>query len=319
MNWFVDNPIANLYGPHFLILYGMVIGLVLTTCWWKLRGLDPTRNLPPLDAASYCDPYEIAYLRGGENELIRVVIFDLIQRGYLQIKDPVKKWWKTGEYSIQKAANPPDPNHLNTLERGTYAAFHSAKSARDIFSSAELSACAKLQAAAYDRTLEQEQLVPTEEYRQAARWWALGGAAVLANLGGYKCIIALSRGKFNVMFLVIMGLGSLGALAFIARQPRQSYRGRQYLERLKQVFGYIKGKAVTAQTGVFDPALLLAVSIFGITTLHGSVYASYESMFKRAAQTNGGCGGGCGGGGCGSGGCGGGGGGCGGGGCGGCG
>lgn len=37
MDWLTDNPIANMYGPHFLLFYGVVILLTLATCWFMLR------------------------------------------------------------------------------------------------------------------------------------------------------------------------------------------------------------------------------------------------------------------------------------------
>ena len=37
MSWLTDNPVANMYGPHFLLLYGTVIVLTLMACWWMLR------------------------------------------------------------------------------------------------------------------------------------------------------------------------------------------------------------------------------------------------------------------------------------------
>ena len=36
MNPLRDNPIANMYGPDFLVLYGVVIALTLGICYWLL-------------------------------------------------------------------------------------------------------------------------------------------------------------------------------------------------------------------------------------------------------------------------------------------
>ncbi len=37
MDWLSNNPVANMYGPHFLLLYGVVIVITLGACWWMLR------------------------------------------------------------------------------------------------------------------------------------------------------------------------------------------------------------------------------------------------------------------------------------------
>ncbi len=73
--------VANMYGPHFLVLYGVVIASTLGVSWVILYRCDKTGELrlPPIP--SNPDPYHIALLRGGENEATRVLVFSLIQRG----------------------------------------------------------------------------------------------------------------------------------------------------------------------------------------------------------------------------------------------
>jgi hypothetical protein len=52
MDWLVHNPLANLPGPAFLVLYGVVIAATLLWCWWRARAADPTtaQSPPPLPA-----------------------------------------------------------------------------------------------------------------------------------------------------------------------------------------------------------------------------------------------------------------------------
>jgi hypothetical protein len=113
MDWLMHHPIADMYGPHFLLFYGGVIVLTLVVCWWRLHQSDPTALLPPLQVPSDPDPYEIAYLRGGEHEVTRVVIFNLIQQGYL---------WKDGD-TIRPEPNCPDVRHLSEIERKVFGWF----------------------------------------------------------------------------------------------------------------------------------------------------------------------------------------------------
>ena len=37
MQWLMNHSIANMYGPHFLVLYGAVILLTLGMCWWLMQ------------------------------------------------------------------------------------------------------------------------------------------------------------------------------------------------------------------------------------------------------------------------------------------
>ena len=59
MDWLMHNPIGEMYGPHFLLLYGGVIAVTLLVCWWGVRSRDPTADLPALPVpekplVSYC-------------------------------------------------------------------------------------------------------------------------------------------------------------------------------------------------------------------------------------------------------------------------
>src|SRR3712207_6649261 len=101
MSWLIHNPIGDMYGPHFLLLYGIVIIATLVAC--KLASIWAERSmaLPPLLIPSQPDPYEIAYLRGGTNEVTRLAIFDLLQRGYLEMNEEPGK-------SEQRIAQAPD-------------------------------------------------------------------------------------------------------------------------------------------------------------------------------------------------------------------
>ena len=56
MNWLMDNPIANMYGPHFLLLYGIVIVLTLVICCWLLR--NRTELSPSYHETSTADVVE---------------------------------------------------------------------------------------------------------------------------------------------------------------------------------------------------------------------------------------------------------------------
>lgn len=312
MTWLMDNPIANMYGPRFLFFYGCVIAATLAWCWWRLRASDPTTDMRPIPLRSNPDPYEIAYLRGGENEMTRLAIFDLVQRGYLEIRES-KKWWKTTEQQLRQAPNHPDPRHLSPMQRKVFEFFAKAPATAEIFESGAISSKLKGFCAEYDRKFEEEQMLCPTEVIEAARRIFVAGALIVCSLGLYKLIVALSKGRHNVMLLIVMGVFALIGLALVCRPPRQSHLGRDYLKRMQGVFERLKPKKGDLPSPALqDTTLLLLMSIFGVGVLTQTPYASFSQMFGKSAST-GGCGGGCGGGsGCG------GGGGCGGG-CGGCG
>ncbi len=119
----IFQKIAKMYGTHFLILYGIVIALTLGISLLILRSSDQTGELPLPSFHDNPDPYEITYLRGGENEVIRVFIFDLIQHGYLAEADG----------KLVQAQDRPDPGHLSSLERVILDYFSSERSANEVF------------------------------------------------------------------------------------------------------------------------------------------------------------------------------------------
>ena len=86
MDILLDNPLATMYGPYFLILYGFVIFFVLVILAIIKSGVDDTDELPIPPIPLQIDPYEIAYLRGGTNEVVRSVVFSLMQKGFIEMK-----------------------------------------------------------------------------------------------------------------------------------------------------------------------------------------------------------------------------------------
>jgi hypothetical protein len=66
MDILLDNPLATMYGPYFLIFYGFFIFFVLAFLGYAKTRLDQTNllSVPPIPFE--IDPYEIAFLRGGD-------------------------------------------------------------------------------------------------------------------------------------------------------------------------------------------------------------------------------------------------------------
>jgi hypothetical protein len=84
VNILLNNPIAQMYGPYFLIFYGTVISIKAIAANLFLQ--DKTNNkLKPLSIPQEPNPYEIAYTIAGEKEVLKLIVFSLIQRGYLEV------------------------------------------------------------------------------------------------------------------------------------------------------------------------------------------------------------------------------------------
>jgi uncharacterized protein (TIGR04222 family) len=307
MDWLIHNLVADMYGPLFLFFYGCIVILTFIACKLMLSRVDYTALMPAPPVPANPDPYEIAYLRGGENETVRAVVFDLIRRNFLQINR------NTG--LIQRVAAPPDRHQLPALPRRVFDWFVAPHEAGNIFKAGGLASQIKPFCVAYEQRLQDEKFLTPADVRAAARKVMLIGLLNVIALGGYKLFVALAKGHRNVGFLLVMVIAAVVAIAVACRVPRLSKRGALYLERLRSAFERLihQPRARTAaEMNSLDPTLPLLVGVFGVTVLAGTPYDYYQQTFRQASSGGSSCGSSCGSSSCG------GGGGCGGGGCGGC-
>lgn len=319
MGWLIHNPFGDMYGPAFLVFYLAVIALTYVSAYRSLKARDATRWMEPPAVPFDPDPYEVAYLRGGTNEVIRVGLLALIQRGYVEIFDDKPKRFSPKVSKIRKTADHPPEDRLEPFERAILQACPDSFAPADLFKSRGLSEQIEPFSEFYRKRAETEELLLPEAVKRAAFPTWLTGAAVLLGIAGYKVIAAVTNGRPNFMILVMLSITATTILALVVivlTRRRLSDRGREYLDQLRLAFAELKTPVDSGESSAVPDVsnTLLMVSLFGLTSLKGTPQASYAALFPQAASS------GCGGGGCGGGGGGGcGGGGCGGGGCGGCG
>lgn len=304
------NPLTQATGPEFLALFAILIGATILVCWWRQWARDSSAELPPLRPPEKIDPYELAYLRAGANEMARVLIVSLIERKYLQITTLKSAWWKGKDRSIERARNNPPPANLTPIELATFEWFDHARTAEAVFKrSTSLTEPGDLPSALTQYTLKYEQklradrLLTSDELQNEARGNVIIAIAVVTAIGIARLFIGISRGR-PVGFLILMGiLGSI-AIATMGRPGRLSRRGKQYLDTTQRTWGWLKN---SGDSNDWSPSL--AAAVFGFAVLSGTEMSPLNEMFTRANHNNawggdggsGGCGGGCGGGGCGGG------------------
>lgn len=318
MDLLMHNFVADMYGPYFLIFYSSIVLLTMIASRMIIRRADYTETMPVPQIPTNPDAYEIAYLRGGENETARAVIFQLIQNNLLLL-DP-------NSGIISRSSESPSRRQLTVMERRVLDWFQSPHAVSDIFKSDGLTAQLKPFCATYEQRLQAEKFLAPSEVKNAARKALYLGWLNILALGGYKLMVALAKGKHNVALLLILMVIAFVAMIKVCLAPRLSKRGVAYLERLRTAFEQLRSQPkaatlATANAASVDPTLPLLVGVFGVTALAGTPYDYYQQTFRRAAvsgdggvySTSSGCGsscsssggGGCGGGGCGGGGCGG--------------
>jgi uncharacterized protein (TIGR04222 family) len=292
----VSNPL-DFPGPQFLVFYACTAAIVLGLLH-VVRSSAEGGAAPRLDTT---DPYLIAYLRGGTFEALRVATVVLVDRRLLDVDED--------EMTVKRR------KHMQTprvpLEQALIGFFVRERPAQEIFYDLDLiRACAD-----YERRLASLGLLPDDERRAARRRWIAAALTVLIGLGAAKLIVALGRGRTNIIFLVVFTIvASIAAVKMTT--PFRTTRGNAVLADLRRLFARLPQRAAGIREGKGDADAALLAAVFGLAALPTPAFGYVRKLYPRKASSggdSGGCGSSCGSG-CGGGGDGGGCGGCGGGG-----
>jgi len=301
MDFLFDNPLANMFGPYFVVLY--IIFIVFTIIVFRVlkNRLDRTAHFPLPPIPQNPDPFEIAFLRGGANELARAVIFSLNQKNLVKFINEEKS------SRIYPTNQEFDRRSLKPIERTALEWFGTTREAKEIFQKDGLAQTLKTYYEIFQARLEMQHFFPDEEFKKRNNWLTLQAFLVFGGLGAYKFIAALYNGYTNIVGIVIITIIGLFVLGIAAKMPRLTKRGETYLKRLQIAFDRIKpsnhypiSEQAEVPSGTFaavDP-FLLSVGVFGGAALAGTIYSDYNQAFQRAqsqsAISTSSCGSGCG-------------------------
>jgi uncharacterized protein (TIGR04222 family) len=262
MNWLLNNPVADIDSEYLLLFYAMAIGAVILACYHSVRSVDRTRHMEPPEIPARLDPYELAYLRGGETEVTRITIRSLLQRGLLQITE--RRDWSSTALAVLKEVDrgrKPEPGELSPIEACImkWTGFPALR--RQIYEPGGIPDLLRGMCGAYRDNLSDRELLapPGMKWIGARLWWI--GSALILGLGGYLLAVALAKGESIVaVILCPMALIGVIALAFAClRFSRISHRGRAYLEQLEHAYdrltskGRRRGRSRAARTEAGDP------------------------------------------------------------------
>ncbi len=299
MDFLFDNPLANLYGPYFLVFYIVFIAAVAIGFRAMRSSLDVTTNFSVPPIPNNPNAFEIAYLRGGENELARTVVFSLAQRNLLKFISDEKN------PQIYPTVSEFDKRNLSTIERTAYEWFDQTRDVKELFKADGLANALKPYAETYRARLEMQHFLPDEAMKARNNRLTRMAILLFAGLGAYKFIAAIYNGHWNVAGLVIITLVGLWILSSAMKTPRLTNLGKEYLKRLQLAFERIKpsnhfsNETITttpsATFAAVDP-FLVSVGVFGGAALAGTIYSDYNRAFERAHTQSVGasCGSGCG-------------------------
>jgi len=293
MKFLLDNPIASMEGTAFLVLFIVFIVITLAVLAVARATTDTTNQMPIPAIPPQVDPFEIAYLRAGANELARSVVFALVQKGAIEIVGDDKN------RRIRRANSGMDPSGLSDIERSALAWLGTEREAKEVFdTSTGLVERMESQSARYQIELSRRHFLMPDEWKSRIRKYGTVAALAIAGIGGYKIVVAIMVGNFNIIFTIFITIVAFGIAKTIGRLPRVTKLGQQYLARLQTAFDglkYQEAQPLMAQAGTagIDP-LLLSVGVFGTGILAGTAFSHYNDAFARQQQSGGGCGSSCG-------------------------
>jgi uncharacterized protein (TIGR04222 family) len=254
------NPF-ELRGPEFLLIYfcfslAVIVAIVL------LRRHAESGGSPRIDLG---DPYLIAYLRGGEDEALRVAVVSLIDRGML-VKDG-NLIRRADHVTADMAARP--------IERAVLEIFITADNGASILKDKNL----KLVFQPYRDALERAGLLPDGATRAARLKRLLVGLAALGIVGVIKIQIGLSLER-PVGFLVVMMIVAIviaTALAF----PRLTARGKAALQDITNLYSGLRTQINSFSPGGASAELAMYAAVFGVAALAATPFAYAEDLFRR--------------------------------------
>jgi uncharacterized protein (TIGR04222 family) len=262
------NPIARINGFGFILFYCCIIAVVLGLCRAIARSLDTTGRLSPPPMPKDPEPYEIAYLRAGTNEVTRLAFFNLIQHHYLSVQQ---------EDKIAQFSEHPTLSSLSPLNRDIFHWFSSPRPARELFLPS-LVHCIEQHCTEYHQNLHIKKLLFNCPQQAIVAFWL--GRGTIAGLGTYKLILTLLNSQFQMSFVLAIAIvAALIILQRLCKMPRLSHRGNKYLAILQRTF-----EGLNVSQGDID-SNNLAVAVFGLSILAKTPYAFLEQLLPSAKTT----------------------------------
>jgi uncharacterized protein (TIGR04222 family) len=181
-------------------------------------------DLPRMKIPSQIDPFSIAFLRGGDSEVMRTAMVELVESGWIvQEAAPtgLKKWtaaktpkWKT-DYQGRSV------DSLGELQRLIAKHFEIAQPATSVFQET-LMAKARSINEPYRKWVYQEQLWNPPKSDPKVTRWLIWACVVLESLAVYKFFHAMTEHRNNVGFLAA-GMFR-GLVRRCARSSMRSFR-----------------------------------------------------------------------------------------------
>ena len=137
-------------------------------------------------------------------------------------------------------------------------------------------------------------LIPDESILRTRLWRLCVAVIVLTGIAALKILIALQRGRTNILFLILLAV-SFVFIAIRVHNPLRTRRGDALLADFRNLFSSLKARAAMLRPGgeTADAALLMAV--FGLDALPAASFPFAKRFQPRnTSSSSSSCGSACG-------------------------
>jgi uncharacterized protein (TIGR04222 family) len=249
--------------PPFYLCFSLVVILAMVLFRIRAESGDP----PKMDLS---DPYLVAYLRSGENEVLQVAIISLIDRGILVIDE------RAGRI-IRRTKNEPKDINLHPIESEVLKKFSIPRVVADIFKYQE----SKLQSGlnAYNEKLKLAGLIPDSDIHRAR----IRRLVITITILGIVAMIKVVKGPYYgtpIRLILVMMVAAMVIAGYCAF-PRLTVRGRAALADIKNLYSGLRTQANSFKPGASTAELAMFAAVFGAAALAATSFAFAADLFSK--------------------------------------
>ena len=289
-------------GPEFLLLYSIFIAVALLITRWFNHWRDPRSGEPLPAVPSPADPYELAWLRGGSPEAIRLAVYELIHADLLESSWRAPAGSRAGTYLL---ANPQaEPTALAPLARVVLRACATPQKPKDLMHGALVEG---VDAACRHWQLKHEEAGFLLSSSQRTSGWMLMvfSLLILVFITYGRVNDTFAHGHSNVLFLLALTVVAIVVMYRFGRPAtRLTARGATYLKRLQSTLAPSRrvipqstprselnatSSDAAESTNTHQPnwspvasAALVPIALYGMAALPGAEQREMTHLFPQA-------------------------------------
>lgn len=315
MDGFFENGLARMYGPYFLFFYILLIIAGIIFVKFLLPRTIGRKKENAFELPRQPDPYAVASLRGGKQQLILLIIYNLMKRGYFVFLVNEKRTVVT----VKRKIHDTDKSFFTPMEFIVYDSLSDEWALNAYVNYIERSLKFKVVYEDLQKSLEKENYLLSEKEYQHYEWGRWATIILIDLIGLYKLIAAQLHGHSNVFYLIILAVIATTVIAKIKITDTRTKKGDDFLKQMSIVFKEQSGDKLQAQPlymqqlliGIYGFALLRVSNFDFLNTYQSKLLdspgetGSIVSMLSGFSSNScggasgcgggGGCGGGCGG------------------------